>query len=472
MVHIKVTQGIDLPLDGAPNRPNKQGASEEAAVQFRHIFPTSEQGLMLDGYGVDRYKLLVKEGDKLRKAQAVASVKDQPHIVFSAPCSGTVKEILRGAKRRIRGVIFQRDEEQVSLACEAPINFSDRRALIEYICSSGLMPLIKQRPFNILPTIDPINSSEEAFKDALPRDIFVSAVISSPYQVDEQTQLQGHWQDFYKGLEVLSHLTTGEVHLTHRIDAQAELLQAPFCSHHTIEGPHPIGNVSVHIHHIKPIRSAKEIVWTLDIGGVITLGHMFNTGSLLTERRVALCGEGLLSERRCVVETEVGIRLSDLLSGSYSQEHIRIIHGDPLTGVRAEPGECLAMGSTSVTALKESEHRQMLHFFRLGLNKYSTHRGYISSMLRSLFKCDTNQHGEARAFIDGEIYDRVMPMRIPTMHLVKAILCEDFERAEELGLLEVAPEDFALATYICPCKIEMSDIVAKGLRFWSKELMS
>ena len=62
-----------------------------------------------------------------------------------------------------------------------------------------------------------------------------------------------------------------------------------------------------------------------------------------------------------------------------------------------------------------------------------------------------------------------MPMRIPTMHLVRAVQAEDFDLAEELGLLEIDAEDFALPTFICPSKVEMSDIIKRGLQLHAKE---
>jgi len=40
---------------------------------------------------------------------------------------------------------------------------------------------------------------------------------------------------------------------------------------------------------------------------------------------------------------------------------------------------------------------------------------------------------------------------------------------EQLGILEVAPEDFALCTYICPSKIEFGEIIEHGLTLIEKE---
>ncbi|MCB1108387.1 MAG: NADH:ubiquinone reductase (Na(+)-transporting) subunit A, partial [Chlamydiia bacterium] len=76
------------------------------------------------------------------------------------------------------------------------------------------------------------------------------------------------------------------------------------------------------------------------------------------------------------------------------------------------------------------------------------------------------------AFVDGSYYDRVMPMRIPTMPLIKALLAEDFEKALSLGLLEVDAEDFALPAFICPSKIAMPEIVKRAQQFYAEQYLA
>jgi len=50
-------------------------------------------------------------------------------------------------------------------------------------------------------------------------------------------------------------------------------------------------------------------------------------------------------------------------------------------------------------------------------------------------------------------------------------MAEDFDLAEELGFLEVAPEDFALATFVCPSKMEMIGIIEKGLKEYAVDVL-
>ena len=125
--------------------------------------------------------------------------------------------------------------------------------------------------------------------------------------------------------------------------------------------------------------------------------------------------------------------------------------------------------------IPENYSREFLHFFRLGISKYSYSRAYLSGHLDNAHRkyyFSTSQHGEKRAFIDSTLYDDVQPLAVPTMLLVKAVMAEDYELAESLGLLEVVGEDFALPSFVDPSKIEMSEIISKGLKRYSSDVFS
>jgi Na+-transporting NADH:ubiquinone oxidoreductase subunit A len=56
------------------------------------------------------------------------------------------------------------------------------------------------------------------------------------------------------------------------------------------------------------------------------------------------------------------------------------------------------------------------------------------------------------------------------MQLLKAIMEGDIEKMENLGIYEVAPEDFALVDYTSSSKIEAQQIVRQGLDLMIKEV--
>ncbi|MCD8203450.1 MAG: NADH:ubiquinone reductase (Na(+)-transporting) subunit A, partial [Prevotella sp.] len=54
-------------------------------------------------------------------------------------------------------------------------------------------------------------------------------------------------------------------------------------------------------------------------------------------------------------------------------------------------------------------------------------------------------------------------------YLIKAIITEDIDKMEALGIYEVAPEDFALAEFVDSSKLELQSIVSQGLDMLRKE---
>ena len=106
----------------------------------------------------------------------------------------------------------------------------------------------------------------------------------------------------------------------------------------------------------------------------------------------------------------------------------------------------------------------MFHFLRPYRKLYTATSAYVAKRSQERYSFQTHKRGEERAFVDPTVYNRVMPLLIPVVPLIKALLAEDYNAAEELGLLEVSPEDFALPAFICPSKVEMMAIVAKGMK--------
>ncbi len=442
---ICVKKGLDIPLAKGP------------VGDVQSLPPPQQLALNLDPFDTIRFKLLIKQGDRVKIGQPLVESKTVPGQLFVSPAGGVVQEIRRGLKRRLLGIVIQRDEKEEHEKYTPPP--LERDKLLTFFAQSGLFPHIRMRPF------DKVASAEY-----LPRAIFVRAIESLPFVPPAEMQLKGHESAFQKGLDALGKIA--EVHLVYR-EAESPFSSMKGVCLHTAKGPHPVGNASVHIQAIAPIQSATDYVWTLGAIDVITIGKMILEGHYFTDRIVGIGGSGILEGRAGYVQTRMGCPITSLIANRIPSEPIRLISGDPLTGTRYDAGDFLGFYHTCFSALLERTNREFLHFFRLGLKKYSATRAYLSGHVsppKEGYSFTTNQHGEERAFIDGRIYDRVMPLKIPTMHLIKAILGEDFETAERLGLLEVASEDFALPAFICPSKIEMIQIVRQGLHSYATEM--
>ena len=440
---IRIKRGLDIPFADRPS-------------SFLHSLPKPRQiALNLEPFDAIRFKLHVKVGDHVKLGQPLAENKAIPGQMFVSPAAGQVSELKRGLKRRLLDIVIDVDEEEEEFIHEPP--GEDRDAILDFFLRAGVFPHIRQRPFDLI-----------ANPKHLPKAIFVRALESRPYVPAAGWQVEGRYPFFEKGLEVLGNIAP--VHLVHGESTKCvDFRNAKGVERHSIKGPHPAGNPSVHIHHIMPIKRAQDYIWTIDVEGVNTIGKLFLKKSYYVDRIIGVAGSGLTES--AYFKGRMGYPIADIVKDRTKEELLCFISGDPLTGSRVDLADFLGFYDSCVSVLPVNTKRQLFHFLRLGRKKYSATRTYFSGFVpKKSYAFTTNQHGEERAFIDPTVYDKVMPMRIPTAHLVKAILAQDFELAEALGIYEVAPEDFVLPTFICPSKIDMVGIVKQGLHLFAKEM--
>lgn len=453
MVKIKIHKGLDIPIKGKPEN--------DVVLPFPNLDQCKEIALDLSSFNL-RIHPLVKVGDRVKIGEPLAEDKFYPRRKFASPASGVISEIRRGLKRAITYIVIHKDasEEYFSFEKIDPSHLSPS-ALIEALCERGIFAKIGQRPLNVL-----------ANPNILPKAIFVKAVESAPFVPPAEMQVKGHEKDFQTGLDALSRLAP--VHLVFRENSTFQAFtEAKHVHSHTVEGPHPVANSSLHIQKIAPISSVEDIIWTLNAHDVISIGHVFNEGKALISRVVSIAGPGILPERTGYFRLREGYPIAPLISDRLENTPARLISGDPLNGHHVDINAFLGFSSFAFTVVPENTERQFLHFFRLGMDKYSFSRAYLTGHLNNTnrsYDFTTSLHGEHRPFIDSTLIDQVQPLDIPTMHLVKAVMAEDFDSAEAFGLLEVAPEDFALPTFVCPSKVEMVDIIYQGQLRYAKDL--
>lgn len=451
-MHITIKQGLDIPILGAPEG------------KLKKVEEHSELALDLSPFRRTQFKLLVQENEEVCIGQPLVFDKKCPDRVFVSPASGRVKAINRGLKRRLLHIVIECVGEKKYLQHpRITLQSSSRADLIQYLLRAGMFPHIRQRPCDVL--ADPTKT---------PRTIFVNAIRSTPFSPSAYLVVRGHETEFQLGLNVLRRLTDGIVHLVYPKGSTLHAFtNADGVEHHTAEGPHPIGNVSIHIEKISPILRSDEIVWTIEAEDVLRIGRLLQRGIYDPRRVVGIGGEGVPKEKRVYWESKLGCSFSDITGIQETAATHRLVTGNLLMGEKAEGGDYLSFYQNCFSLIPErAEHREMFHFFRLGAKKYSASKAYLSAFMRGKkFGFTTNLHGEERAFVDGTIYDKVMPLGVSTMHLVKAILAEDYDAAQELGLLEVSSEDFALPTFVCPSKIEMVDIVREGLESYYEQYL-
>lgn len=400
-------------------------------------------------------KMVVEEGQSVKAGDILFFDKKRPAVKYPAPVSGEVIDIRRGAKRSIAEVVLLADKEQTHRTYELPDpDRASREELVQFLLDSGAWPLIRQRPFDIVP--DP----EEA-----PRDIFISTFDTAPLAPDANVVVAGREDAFQRGLDVLVKLSAGDVHLG--LDARGDrapsqaFTAAEGVQKHWFRGKHPAGNVGIQIHHIKPI-SPGEKVWTLGVQEVITLGTLFLEGKYLPERVIALVGAEL--QRPRYVRTQQGASIKELIEGNLAHDHVRVISGDVLSGKKNSPEGYLRFYDDQITVIKEGDYYELFGWLVPGKLRPTTSRTFPNFLFPDLkFEADTNTHGEKRAFVVTGEYERMLPMNIYPQHLMKAILINDFERMEGLGIYELSEEDVALCEFACTSKQPLQQILRMGL---------
>jgi Na+-transporting NADH:ubiquinone oxidoreductase subunit A len=453
MVQIKTTKGLDIPIKGKPKGELKSLPHSE------HI------ALDLSPFEEIKFRLLVKPGDPVKIGQPLAEDKDSPGRMFVSPAGGVVKDVKRGLKRRLLAIVIElRGKETYEEYTPLDFSVASREEIIARFKEAGIFTLIRCRPFNLL-----------ANPALTPRSIFVKALQSAPFAPPDELQVKGLEREFQIGLNTLSKLTSGSVHLVYRNGSDCKAFtEAKNVQKHTAEGPHPVSNHSIHIHFIDPIKKVDDVVWTLNTIDVIAIGHLMLSGRCWNERVISIAGTGILPDRLGFFKTRAGVAVADIIAGRLPKGLVRLISGDVLTGEKVTAEDYLGFYDTVLCAIPENSEREFLHFFRLGADKYSFSRAYLSGLFQKSkqeYDFTTSQHGEPRPFIDSSLENEVMPLRLPIEHLVKAVMAEDYELAEALGLLEVDGEDFALATFVCPSKIEMAEIMKNGLKQYAKEIL-
>ena len=393
-------------------------------------------------------KLIVREGDKVETGSPLFFDKLKPKIKWASPSSGVVTSIQYGARRVIENIEITVEDKKPDLSksySSSQLNNSDRDTIINSILDACVFPLIRQRPFN-----------KVANPDEIPRDIFISAYNTAPLSVDLFKIIQDNKDEFQAGLTALSKLTEGSVYLTSN-----KSMEFDNTTNVTISGPHPSGNVGIQIHHIKPINPG-EVVWTVNAQHVITIGRLFQKGYYDPRCIVSIGGSG--SSKPQTVEALVGSSIKSLLKDQLLDGFIRIVSGDVLTGEKVNTDDYLGYYDSSVTIINDNVKRPFLGMLAIGSSstKYSLTNTFLSTGATE-FDFTTSQNGELRAIVPLNAWEKMLPMDILPNPLYRAILAQDIEEMEQLGIWECDDEDFALCSFACPSKIDVGRVIRDGL---------
>lgn len=430
MAIIRLKKGYDLNLKGRIVDP---AIGEASTSELYAIVPDDFTGLTP--------RMDKREGERVRAGEPLFHDKTYDQIKVTSPVSGVVKEVRRGLRRHIDAIVIAPDNQANVVTHDT--NGDVRSVLLE----SGLWAMLRQRPYDIVPS-----------PDVRPRDIVVTGFDSAPLAPDLLLVLGDDKQYINKGVEVLHGLTDGNVYLGFKPGNELEVDGAVV---NTFRGPHPAGNAGVQLANVKPVNKG-EVVWTLDIVTLARIGRLFSTGQVSHDTIVALTGECVDTPH--YVRATMGCQMRSLL-GDLDPSDTRIISGNVLSGYRVEADGFLRAPYRHVTVIPElAKPDEFMGWASLCPSRFSIYRTFTSWLTgKREVSMDARVKGGERAIVRTDEYDDMLPMDIYAEFLIKAIITFDIDKMEQLGVYEIAPEDFALAEYACTSKLELQRIVREGL---------
>ena len=477
---ITIRKGLDIPIDGAA----ELRLTDARSITTCAVKPTDFVGLTP--------RLLVEEGDAVNVGDVLFCDKSDERIRFTSPVKGHVKSIVRGEKRKLLEVVVEADEASSPAIYDVPTKAEELKSLM---LQCGLWPMLRQRPFGTV-----------ARPDDKPKAVFVSGFSSAPLAPDADFVMQGREAFLKKGLETLTMLTDGVVHICFKPNQRLangldcfvpriphSNLPSPILTH-SVSGPHPAGNIGTQIAKIDPINKG-EVVWTMNLQDVAVLGELVSTGVYRPEKVIAVAGPKIKNPHYYKVNSGAclaAITQAQLLNTDYPKmgaydatKQNRIISGDVLSGTQVAADGFLSAYDDLVSILPEGDYYDFMGWLMPGVRKYSFSRTFLSGMLPKLdfksmgvdlpslddfWQFDTNTHGDERPLVFTGNFERVFPFDIYPTQLIKACIIGDIELMENLGIYEVEPEDFALCEFIDTSKTNIQHIIREALETLRKEV--
>lgn len=446
---IKIKKGLDIKLVGEPAK-----VLEPFTTKYFAITPENFKWLTP--------KLLVKEGDSVLIGDPLFFAKENEALKIVAPVSGTVTRIFRGEKRKIIHIEIESDGNFKSVETNLQINNKSASEIKETLLHFGLWPAVRQRPFGTI-----------AKQEQSPKAIFINCFDSAPLAPDIHFLLEEKYDVFLKGIETMAKLTDGVLFLTFQTGSplfetfkndaviQNKLSEIKNCKMVSFSGPHPAGTVGIQIHHLAPIQKG-DVVWYVEPQQVCTIGNLFLNNKLDFSKIVAVTGGAVKNPHYYTLIQ--GASVNELLAQNYTQDEVRVISGNVLTGSNIGKEGYLGFYDDQITVIPESEERDLFGWIMPNFHKFSVSRTFFSYLMpHKKYNIDTRLYGGKRVLMFTDVYSKVFPFDLLPDQLLKACIIKDIDLMESLGIYEIVEEDYALCEFVCPSKTDCQQIVKDAL---------
>lgn len=430
---IRIRRGLDVPITGQPSQTISPAHEARTVALLGADYPGLQPTMK------------VAEGDRVVQGQILFADKKNPAVAYTAPATGKVMAINRGARRVFQSLVIEVEagsKDETAFAKHADLKSLSREQIEQQLLESGLWTALRTRPYSCVPV-----------PGTTPSSLFVNAMDTNPLAADPAVVIRERQKDFNDGLTVVAKLAP-KLFVCKVASAAFETAGLPA---HEFSGPHPAGLVGTHIHMLDSV-SVNKTVWHLNYQDVIAIGVLFREGRLDVSRVVALGGPQVQTPR--LLRTRVGVALDDLVRGETAAAENRHISGSILSGRTGAGVEAyLGRYHLQVAVLAEGRERELVHYLRPGFHRHSVLGIYVGKWFRKLFPMTTSSNGSPRAMVPVGTYEAVMPLDILPTQLLRYILVGDTDMAQALGVLELDEEDLGLCTYVCPGKYEYGPIL-------------
>ncbi len=443
---IKLKKGLDIKLKGKP----KEEIKELPLSDFYAVKPIDFKNLTP--------KIVKKAGQKVKAGSVIFQDKHNSKIVFTAPVSGELTEIKRGERRKILEFIIKTDQNiQYEQFKKGSINDFSKQEIKNQIIKSGLWTKIIKRPFGII-----------ANPEQTPKALHISTFDTAPLSQNYNFTLKNSIEDFQTGVNFLNKLTDNKVHLNINANIKNNFFEnIKNAKINEFSGKHPTGNVGIQIHHTTPIIKG-ETVWTINPQDVVFIGRLFSKGILDLTKIIALAGNEVKKPRYYKIIT--GDKISNIIKNNIKKDNVRYISGNVLSGRKVDKNSFIGAFDNLLTVITEGDYYEMFGWAKPGFNKYSVHKAFFSWLRpNKRWELDTNYHGGLRTFVLTGKMEKVLPMKILPMQLLKACIAEDIDMMENLGIYEIIEEDIALCEFISETKMDFQEIINNAIKLMIQE---
>lgn len=445
-VHV-IKRGLDLPITGEPQQVIEEGRT------------VTRVAALADDYPLMKPRMHVVEGDEVKRGQILFEDRKSEGVRFTSPGAGKVVAVNRGRRRVLQSVVIELSAEDAAgdgpqVKLESYAADAKGKALKDLLVESGLWPALRARPFSRVPS--PTESCAA---------LFVTAIDTHPLAADPAVVLKGAEADFQRGLGALSTLTEGTTWLCKKAGASIPTVEGVKVAE--FEGKHPAGLVGTHIHLLEPVNREK-IVWHIGYQDVVAVGRLLATGRIDTRRVVAIGGPTVTKPR--LVRTRIGASIDQLVEGGLADVENRVVSGSVFGGrsARGDVFGYLGRYHNQISALREGRDRVFFGWLRPGFDQYSIVRAFAARWFgggdkKSNYEFTTDTNGSHRAMVPIGMFEKVMPLDIMPTFLLRSLVKDDIERAEQLGCLELDEEDLALCSFVSPGKEDFGVALRRNL---------